>query len=90
MVLVLWVELTGGIGYENGWQIDAVGFQKRIKRLMVVLLPYWIAIGRENQCIAHLVQVDSPVCAFGVLRVTERAEIFGVAAARLLVFFLNG
>ena len=80
---------VGGIVDQNGWQIYAVGFQQRIKRLMVVLLPYWIAIGREHQCIAHLVQVDSPVCAVEMLGMTERAEIVGVAAVRLPILCLN-
>ena len=45
---VLWFELTGGIFGENGWQIDAVDFQERIKRHMVAVLPDRITIRGEN------------------------------------------
>ena len=85
----LWVELTGGIVGKNGWKVYAVDFQKFIKSLMVEFLPHWFAIRGEHQCTANLIEMQSPIRAVAVLRVLETAEIIGVTAARLLVFFLD-
>ena len=48
LYFLLWVELTGGIGDENGWKVDAVGFQQAVERLVVVLLPDRVTIGGEH------------------------------------------
>ena len=88
--LDLWVELTGGISGKNGWKVDVVGFQQAVERLVVELLPDRVTIGRENQCVTHLIEVDSPILTVGVLWVLERAEILGVAAMRLPILGLDG
>ena len=84
------MELTGGISGENGWQIDAVGVQQAVERLVVVLLPNGVTIRRENQCVAHRIEVNGPILAFRVFGVAETAEVFGVAAMRLPIFGLDG
>ena len=86
---VLWVELTGGISDENGWKVYAVGVQQRIKRLMVELLPDRVTIRRENQCVAHRIEVNGPILRIRMLWVAETAEVFGVAAVRLPILGLN-
>ena len=57
---------------------------------MVAVLPYRIAIGGENQNITDGIEMQIPILAVAVLRVLERAEIFGVAAMRVPIFRLNG
>ena len=87
--LVLWVELTGGISGENGWKVDAVGFQQAVERLMVELLPNGVTIRRENQCVTDGIEVNGPILAFRVFGVAETAEVFGVAAMRVFVLGLD-
>jgi len=57
---------------------------------MVVFPPDRIPIRGEHQCIADGIQVQSPIRTVDVLRVAKRAEIFGVAAARLPILGLDG
>jgi hypothetical protein len=85
----LWVELTGGIFGENGWQIDAVDFQKLIESLMVVFPPDRIPIRGEHQCTANLIEVQSPIRAVSVLRVLKGTEIVGMVAMRVPIFGLD-
>jgi len=57
---------------------------------MVVLFPHWVAIRGKNQCTTNLIKVQSPIRTLEMLRVAERAEIFGVAAMRVPIFGLDG
>ena len=88
-VVVECAVIVAGIAYENGRQIDAVGVQQAVERLVVELLPNGVTIGRENQCVADAVKVDGPVLRIRVLWVAETAEILGVAAMGLPILGLD-
>ena len=55
------------------------------KLVRLVELPNRIAVGLENQLVAHRVKGDAPVLTFGVIGMTERAEEIGVVAMSIFV-----
>ena len=93
-VLVLWVELTGGIvGVLVSRRVldaDAVLQHQPSELAGVGGLPDRICVGLKDQLVAHGIEGDHPVCAVGVIGVTETAKEVGVIAMQGGVFVANG
>ena len=92
--VVLWVELTGGIGgvlvSRRVLDADAVLHHQPSELAGVRGLPDRIPIGLKDQFVAHGIEGDHPVCAVGVIGVTETAKEVGVIAMQGGVFVANG